>query len=64
MTKFRYMQEPPKDFTFVNLLTNANNKNVSKLSIEALIVLLQNIAMGNLQETMNSFCYVMDDKLI
>lgn len=53
------MQEPPKDLNFVNLLTNANNKNnwsIDRL-IEALIVLLQNIAMGNLQETLNIFCY-------
>jgi len=23
------MQEPPKDLNFVNLLTNANNKNIT-----------------------------------
>nr|AZT79237.1 hypothetical protein [Ulva compressa] len=77
------MQEPPKDLNFVNLLTNANNKNITfafafpfafakakgkgkrlkarvaqiDISIKALIVLLQNIAMGNLQETINIFCY-------
>ena len=53
MTKFRYMQEPPKDLNFVNLLTNANNKikkEITKL-ILILVMLLQSIEMGNLQET-------------
>jgi len=47
------MQEPPKDLNFVNLLTNANNKikkEITKL-ILILVMLLQSIEMGNLQET-------------